>query len=339
MTSTIPIIGPREAKLLFRYFVAVDRCLAGRFSLGYEPDEEHLTSLLTELLDHRGSLLHSLDYSLQQLNDALKSIDSLLQVELSISTNKYNHYQESKATKADLGLVLDYRDHIQPELSFCKAALFQAKRLYSDRDGVYRLSSVYDAYNETQHEALEEIQNDKSEMHHQDRCFYLLYNPSMRGFEALDQERIKHHLQRGDAGSIFDYTHGLHLYNELLGESSVQSFADIASLVCRIRDFTCKEDKNDSSKPSFENVIKDRNIRQSSFPRFLVFDFMLGHAGSTDSDFLQLVLTGGSKQAQENSNIRFLAPRYTLQIRVRAGRDPEHPVNPAGQQGGQPERR
>ncbi len=73
MEHRIPIIGPREAKLLFRYFVSIYRCLAGRFLLGFPPDEEHLTSLLTELLDERGSQLHPLQYSVRQLNDDLRA--------------------------------------------------------------------------------------------------------------------------------------------------------------------------------------------------------------------------------------------------------------------------
>ena len=341
MAHKIPIIGPREAKLLFRYFVSVDRCLAGRFTLGYEPDEEHLTSLLTELLDQSGSRLHPLQYSLQQLNDDLRSVESLLQIELSLSTNKYNRYQESNATQSDLGIVLDYRDHIQHKFSFHKAALFQAKRLYRNNDDAYSLASIYDAYNQTQHAALKTLQDsepfhrrEKEMRHPGERCFYLLYNPSMHGFDARDQEQIRHHQLRNDATSIFDYTHGLHLYNELLGDSSVQTFGDIASLVCGIDDLepetNSEESKKQSAKPSFEHVLANRNLRQSSLPWFLVFDFMLGDAGSTDHDFLHLVWTGGSRQTQEDANIQFLAPRYTLNIKVHGGQDPENPNVQAG---------
>ncbi|NLX96980.1 MAG: hypothetical protein GXY83_12470, partial [Rhodopirellula sp.] len=331
--SRIPIIGPREAKLLFRYFVSVDRCLAGRFALGYEPDEEHLTSLLTELLDQKGAELHPLQYSLLQLNHDLKSVESLLQVELSLTTNKYNRHQEARHTQSDLGVVLDYRDHIQNDFSFHKAALFQAKRLYRNSDGKYGLSSVYEAYNDVQHSGLkaldefDDFPHREIEMrrHHGQRCFYLLYNPSMIGFESRDQEQIRHRQLRNDATSIFDYTQGLHLYHELLGDSSVQSFADIASLVCPIDDLELgSEDETQPAKPSFEHVLANRNLRQSSLPWFLVFGFMLGDAGSTDHDFLQLVWTGGSPKWQETANIQFLPPRYVLNIRVHGGLDPEH---------------
>lgn len=342
MAHRIPIIGPREAKLLFRYFVSVDRCLAGRFTLGYEPDEEHLTSLLTELLDQNGAKLHPLQYSLSQLNEDLKSVESLLQVELSLSANKYNRHQESRYTQSDLGVVLEYRDHIQHDFSFYKAALFQAKRLYRNSDNKYGLASVYDAYNETQHSALRALQDStgfphrekQMRHHHGERCFYLLYNPSMHGFAPKDQERIRHHQLRNDATSIFDYTHGLHLYHELLGDSSVQTFGDIASLVCRINDLEPETNdeptKKQSAKPSFEHVLTNRNLRQSSLPWFLVFDFMLGDAGSTDHEFLHLVWTGGSLRSQEDANIQFLAPRYTLTLRVHGGQDPEHPNVQAG---------
>lgn len=337
MHHRIPIIGPREAKLLFHYFVSIDRCLAGRFLLGFPPDEEHLTSLLTELLDERGSQLHPLQYSLRQLNDELRASESLLQVDLSISTNKYNRYQESNATQADLGIVLDYRDYIQADLSFQKGALFQAKRLFPNTDNKYGLSSEYQAYREKQHSAfalldLKEGLNEPNDLKGRGYpgrgCFYLLYNPSMSNFETGDQERMRHRQIRHDTSSIFDYTHGLHLYHQLLGGDSVQAFADIASLVCNLdsvkpRDLGGKprRTKQPPNHPKFDQILESNNLRQSSLPWFLVFDFMLGEAGNADREFLNLVWSGGSVRRQQDARIEFAAPRYTLNLRMEAGRN------------------
>lgn len=338
MEHRIPIIGPREAKLLFRYFVSIDRCLAGRFLLGFPPDEEHLTSLLTELLDERGSQLHPVQYSLRQLNDELRAAESLLQVDLSISTNKYNRYQESNATQADLGIVLDYRDYIQADLSFQKGALFQAKRLFPNTENKYGLSSEYQAYREKQHAAfamldLKEGVNEPREIERRgypgQGCYYLLYNPSMSNFEAGDQERMRHRQIRNDMSNIFDYTRGLHLYNQLLGGDSAQTFADIASLVCSLdsvkpRDSGAKpKPTKPPNHPRFEQILESINLRQSSLPWFLVFDFMLGESGSVDREFLNLVWSGGSVKRQQDARIEFAAPRYTLNLKIEGGRNPD----------------
>lgn len=60
MLHYIPVLTPVDAQLLVKYFSGIDQALARRFSLGFSPDEEHLTSLLCELLDDRGSELHHL---------------------------------------------------------------------------------------------------------------------------------------------------------------------------------------------------------------------------------------------------------------------------------------
>ena len=68
----IPLIRPYEAQCFSKYFQEIDINLSKRFSLGFFPDEEHITSTLCELLDKNGSQLHSLGYSLSDLNNDLK---------------------------------------------------------------------------------------------------------------------------------------------------------------------------------------------------------------------------------------------------------------------------
>ena len=108
----IPVITPSDAGLLLKYFNGVASVLAKRFELGFHPDEEHLTSLLCELLDNQGAELHSLAYRVSDLNKDLKENGSLLHTAISLETTEYNKYQERNFTQADLGIILDYKDYI-----------------------------------------------------------------------------------------------------------------------------------------------------------------------------------------------------------------------------------
>ncbi|MBC1240624.1 hypothetical protein GNE10_26390 [Nostoc sp. 2RC] len=74
----IPVLTPRDIKFFFKYFRSIDKILCQRYSLGFCPDEEHLTSILCELLDHKGSQLHQLLYSIADLNRDLEKSGSLL---------------------------------------------------------------------------------------------------------------------------------------------------------------------------------------------------------------------------------------------------------------------
>ena|SRR6266566_165422 len=117
---SISILTPQDAELLLRYFAGVASVLARRFELGFQPDEEHLTSLLCELLDDHGAALHSLQYTAAALNKDLEQAGSLLHASVSLRTTEYNKYQERHHTQADLGIVLDYRDHVNHSASFRK---------------------------------------------------------------------------------------------------------------------------------------------------------------------------------------------------------------------------
>ena len=74
----IPVLGPYEAQCFSKYFKGVDLLLAKRFLFGFLPNEEHITSILCELLDDRGSQLHTLPYTLLDLNSDLKKNGGLL---------------------------------------------------------------------------------------------------------------------------------------------------------------------------------------------------------------------------------------------------------------------
>ena len=159
MLNAIQILSPQDASLFLKYFGGVAHILARRFSLGFQPDEEHLTSLLCELFDERGSTLHGLEYKVADLNQDLRDLGSLLQADISLEATPYNKYQERHLTQADFGLILEYSDHVDYSKSFRKGVLVQAKKLFPSSGSGYALSSRYKSFDAGQHERLSKLED------------------------------------------------------------------------------------------------------------------------------------------------------------------------------------
>lgn len=342
----IPVITPSDAGLLLKYFNGVASVLAKRFELGFHPDEEHLTSLLCELLDNQGAELHSLAYRVSDLNKDLKENGSLLHTAISLETTEYNKYQERNFTQADLGIILDYKDYIDYSTSFRKGLLIQAKKLFPDSYNNYRLTSLYKSFNSAQHnrlsalkESFTQTRNDEDEMKHRknkdDRCYeafqYLLYNPPLTELPKQEQERILHRQISKESESIFDYTQGLHLYEKLKNPDGIKSLLEMSSYFIEIDKAHYLAEQAASSGRSksklapfdLDALTKSIDIRQRSFAWYLVFEFMLGRVGCKIPDFLDLV--SGSKH-KLNDNFPVSAPRYVMHVSITAGTNPEKQI-------------
>ncbi|OED44944.1 hypothetical protein AB833_00435 [Chromatiales bacterium (ex Bugula neritina AB1)] len=213
----IPVATPTDVEYLLRYFSGVDEALSRRFEIGFFPDEEHLTALLCELFDERGSELHSLPYSVNQLNSDLQSSGSLLSTSISLSTIAYNKHQERNLTQSDIGLVVKYVDRVDPSCSYIKGLLVQAKKLFPFKDRTYSTRSKYNSFNAKQHERLLSlIEHYRRHRSAGTECAaYLLYNPPISVYPQNEQEIILHRQLRHDSRKIYDYLSGLRLYKEL----------------------------------------------------------------------------------------------------------------------------
>jgi hypothetical protein len=95
---------PRDAKLLIRYLDGVDDIITARLANGFSPHEDHLTSLLCEMLDDNQSVLSALPYPLAQLRDDLAVDPHGLKASLSIEAKKYpTHIEGVKCAKLTPG--------------------------------------------------------------------------------------------------------------------------------------------------------------------------------------------------------------------------------------------
>lgn len=344
--NKVPVLTPQDAEFLLKYFSGVANTLSKRFELGFQPDEEHLTSLLCELLDDRGAKLHSLDYSISDLNKDLDEIGSLLNAAVALKTTDYNKYQERYYTQADFGIILDYKDYIDNTNSFRKGLLIQAKKLFPAIGNQYQLSSCYKSFNAEQHDRYTNLRdhfnrlqnsdmNDNrmnEKMHKREMCYqafqYLLYNPQLKVLPVREQERTLHKQINRESHSIFDYTHGLCLYENLKKPNAIRSILELSSFFVNINDVHSLAERaasNGRSKSNLsafdlEALICAIDIRQRSFAWYLVFQFILGDIGCMLPEFLDLVSGNGPRKSND---LQFLPPRYVMHVTLSAGTNPE----------------
>lgn len=349
MMNAIPVLSPKDADLFLRYFAGVASVLARRFALGFLPDEEHLTSLLCELFDDRGAALHGLGYPVADLNRDLRNLGSLLQADVSLETTPYTKHEERYFTQSDFGITLNYTDHVDPANSFKKGLLVQAKKLFPSSGTAYDLSSKYSSFDANQHERLAGLQayyfkklHDMDDEHdeqilmalrqgHEDGSAlqYLLYNPPFTALPRNQQEYLLHRQLTRESTKIYDYTHGLCLYDALTQPDGLKSPLDLSALFAEIGTVHSLAEKGASSGRGkarlapfdLKSVIDKVDVRERSFAWFLVFSFLRGNTGCQLPEFLNLV-SGSQPGMARQFGLR--APRFVLRLTVVAGTHPDH---------------
>jgi hypothetical protein len=328
------ILTPNDVQFLLRYFAGIDQALCRRYSLGFRPDEEHLTSLLCELLDSKGVELHNLPYGIAQLNEDLKQSGSLVRAEISVKTNAYNKHQERYLTQSDLGIIVEYEDRVEPALSFKNGVLVQAKRLFPLRNGEYGLDSKYESFDEDQHLRLEKLMKDFGVLAGGDPEFgshcakYLFYNPPLADLPIREREKIIHSQLRRETSSIFDYTAGLHVYQDL-SQAEVNSTrlksACLFMPLAGVHALALKAGQNKRTSAAgtatvaaftLGDVVEAADIRFSSLPYFFVFELIMNNVGCSGDDFIKFITESASGRVRE---LQFTSPRYLLHIRLTAG--------------------
>ncbi len=208
-------LTPRDAKLLVRYFDGADDVVSARLTAGFGPHEDHLTSLLCEMLDDNLSALSTLPYPLPKLKEDLAADKRSLRVSLQIEAKKYPPHIERRLTSFDMGIIVDYHDNLTPRNSFQKGALFQAKKLYNRRDHErYSITDCFDEFDPDQLRRMLEMAADPSfnadparpENSDGDLFHYLFYCPRVEAYDEPSQEELWHHVIRA-SHRLFGYWH------------------------------------------------------------------------------------------------------------------------------------
>lgn len=321
-------ITPREAKLLVRYLDAVDDSVTARLSTGFSPHEDHLTSLLCEMLDDNLTALNRLSFSLAELRDELAKDPRKLTAALSIETRKYPPHVERRLTSSDIGMIVSYRDHLIPASSFESGVLFQAKRLFTSawpREFSYSLESKFESFDFEQLLRLAVLNRDgryRDERHHPRNgsfCHYLFYCPRPEAYDELSREEVHRYLV--PAGDIFDYARGWHLY-DLASDPDRHVPGLVAADVrwfegkyVEWRDQGGPRIREKPKPPSARDVFQGMWDHTHPLSWFLVYGMLLGHWGSSSSQALALVRGEVADQDTETP----ILPRYVVTVRVEHG--------------------
>lgn len=304
---SIPIFTPHDAQLFLKYFSAVDKILSQRFALGFQPHEDHLTSLLCELLDVKGSGLHQLEYNYFKLNEDLRKNGSLLTSFMQLVTTQHNRQQE-RFSQADLGIVVEYVDQVKPEREFKKGILLQAKKLFpaGTWKDKYDFNSKYESFNPRQHEDLLNlidhiIASSKSTDTKSDyNCArYLLYNPAFSTFSETEQRKILYHQLSLEDKIVFSSSNS-YQYPDIL---------DVASLVVPLNKLLAPAQEAKTVGALIETV----DVGRCSLPGFIVYDLILGDAGCHHPEWLKVVQ---GNRLDSTTQFGTLSPKYVLYIRL-----------------------
>lgn len=322
-------LTPREAKLLVRYLDAVDDAVTARLSSGFSPHEDHLTSLLCEMLDDELSAFNRVSFPLAELQAELAKDPHKLRAAFSIETRKYPPHIERRLTSSDIGIVVTYSDHVVPAHSFERGVLFQAKRLFaSARRGStpYSLDDRFESFEFDQLVRIATLDRNKGrgEMPHDMPLdggvfHYLFYCPRPEAFNERSREEIHRYLI--PSGNIFDYAMGWHLY-EIASDPDRHSPGLIATSVRWLAErylewpeHSGPRVREKKRKPSARDVFEQMWNEAHPLSWFLVYGMLLDRRGSSTPADLALVR---GETVAENVDTLVL-PRYVVTVRVEAG--------------------
>lgn len=322
-------LTPREAKLLVRYLDAVDDAVTARLSSGFSPHEDHLTSLLCEMLDDNLTALNRLSFPLTELQTELAKDPRRLKASFLIETRKYPPHIERRLTSSDIGLIVDYRDHLAPAQSFETGALFQAKRLFrSKRHGLssYSLADRFESFEPEQLVRLAALGAEREphethdcRMRHGGLCHFLFYCPRPEAYDERSREEI--HRSLVPSGNIFDFAMGWHLY-ELASDPNrhipglvVTDIKWLGKAYLEWPDENGPRVRDKKGKLSAREVFQQ--MWQAAYPMswFLVYGMLLDHRGSSSP--ADIALVRGETTTQDTDTP--ILPRYVVTVRVEAG--------------------
>jgi hypothetical protein len=205
------MIGPQHLPLLTSYFDSVDAALSGRLLRAVPPDEPALTNELCALMDadtqRREKLLK---FNIDRLNAALAACGDDMQFDVRIDTHPHNPRMEAFVSQSDLGLIIEYQNHVLPAENWFNAYLLQAKRLHrADRSGEYDDRAEFRSVDRRQHARLEAFAK-----HFGEKFFgYVLYCPPVPHLTAHTATKVRALHTRNLSRPIYDYVGGLSLFD------------------------------------------------------------------------------------------------------------------------------
>ena len=125
------MFSPYQLPYIIQFFEGIDKVVSNMFSSEIKPNESELTFEFLNLMGTKGWSQGKLRFDITDLQELINDKGDMLHVSLKLHPHK--GVLESRATKADFGLILKYENNAFPDQeSWIAAYLIQAKSLYSD---------------------------------------------------------------------------------------------------------------------------------------------------------------------------------------------------------------
>ena len=207
------MISPKAVDFIIKHFDAIDKVVSKRLNRKRPWSEPSLTSLLCDLMDHDTQDEEKIEYSIDTLNKDLEEFDGLLDVSFIIETHEYSPKVERWITQSDLGLIINFEDHLLPKDSWSISWLLQAKKVFPDKKNPveYSESSKFQSYNPKQSDRIKKLIEGVGI----DFVKYLLFCPRPSDLKDDLRKKLTHLRNKQLSNHIFDYTLGLELKDEL----------------------------------------------------------------------------------------------------------------------------
>lgn len=211
------MITPKAFGHIIRHFDEIDKTVSSRTMRKRPWSEIALTSLLCDLLDEETQQDENLNYTFKNLQDDLKQEDSLFGIKLSLETIEFNPIYERYISQSDIGLKLIFDNEIEPEYSWTRPYLLQAKKLFPKRVNplLYTEASQFTSVDKDQKSRIDLL----NKIFGAPYLKYLLFSPRPDNIENETKIKLSYLRNKRLSTHIFDYTIGLEIHKEFLSNS------------------------------------------------------------------------------------------------------------------------
>ncbi len=212
------MLTPNAFTCLLRHIDEIDQVVAARLLRKRPWSEPSLTSLLCDLMDEETQVDARLTYPLADLQQDLVREDGLLGVQLSVETVEHNGTYERYISQSDIGMRLVFDNLLEPETSWVRPYLLQAKRLFPQQDNPLRYTELsrFKSSDKEQHARIKLL----TQLLGAPYLKYLLFCPRPERIESDINSKLAYLRNKQLAKHIFDFTAGMALHQTLSSGSA-----------------------------------------------------------------------------------------------------------------------
>jgi hypothetical protein len=208
------MLTPTAFRNIIKHFDEIDKIVSSKTIRKRPWFEVSLTSLLCDLLDEETQEEDKLNYTFKHLQEDLDKEDSLIGINLSVETTEFNSAFENHISQSDVGINLVFENMIEPNHSWIRSYLLQAKRLFPKNNNplTYSENAEFSSQKEEQKERIKILNTVLGASH----LKFLLFCPRPDDIDEDTKIKLAYLRNCSLSTGIFDFTDGLEIHNSFL---------------------------------------------------------------------------------------------------------------------------